>query len=340
MIFTSVDLPAPFSPRRARIEPGAASRSTPWRTSTPPNDLRTPRTLRSAVMRSRTGARLLAGLGVDLGDVRRRDHLVVGVHVPRFLLALDQRDQDRDDPEAVELREVRRVVDPVLERCLAADVRPRRRVASLRADVDVVEPVCALRRLDGADRLIVVRRHDEQLVSARQAGERVRERLNRPVGRRVRRDLRDLDVRALRLDAGELPVLAVDHDLPGGRSVEGEEAVGLAVPRRLGELPEGLTVEVAGLVVVRAEEDLLTRRLVDVDRDRRDLRPGGADARRRGRVELEVRDPLDALRLELGGAVDRLLSVEVRIALDKLDAVLLCRLLDAVPDDDDERQLI
>src|SRR5258707_8582764 len=43
MILTGVDFPAPFSPRRARTVPPVASRSTPRRTSTPPNDLRIPR---------------------------------------------------------------------------------------------------------------------------------------------------------------------------------------------------------------------------------------------------------------------------------------------------------
>src|ERR671916_367175 len=97
MILTSVDLPAPFSPSRARIEPPVASRSTPWRTSTPPNDLRTPRAARVVVL----------------------------------LMPLDQRDQGGHDPGAVELGEVGGVGDPVLEPLLAAHVAPRGRVGAL-----------------------------------------------------------------------------------------------------------------------------------------------------------------------------------------------------------------
>src|SRR5581483_4311378 len=72
-IFTSVDLPAPFSPSRARIEPPATSRSTPWRTSTPPNDLRTPRAVRVTALIAGVPASLLAGVRVDRLDVVRGD---------------------------------------------------------------------------------------------------------------------------------------------------------------------------------------------------------------------------------------------------------------------------
>src|SRR5689334_14038780 len=110
------------------MEPGVASRSTPWRTSTPPNDFRTPRALSSAVMRPRAG--LLAGGRVDRRDVLGSQQLVLRVEAARLLLALDEVDERRDDVLPVALREVRGVADPVLERGLAADVRPRRRVAA------------------------------------------------------------------------------------------------------------------------------------------------------------------------------------------------------------------
>src|ERR1700753_2226122 len=111
---TSVDLPAPFSPSSATIEPAPASRSTPWRTSTPPNDFLTPRARRSAFM---TGSLvlvrprpLLAGLRVDVPDVGRSDHAVRHVDVARLGLPVDHREERRDDRLAVVLREVPGVV--------------------------------------------------------------------------------------------------------------------------------------------------------------------------------------------------------------------------------------
>src|SRR5579883_3264385 len=99
----SVDLPAPFSPSRARMEPPAASRSTPWRTSTPPNDLCTPRTARVTLIVLLAAASLLAGLRVDVADVLRRDDAVVRVDDLRLRLAVEQREQNGDDARAVEL---------------------------------------------------------------------------------------------------------------------------------------------------------------------------------------------------------------------------------------------
>src|SRR6516165_3778021 len=99
MILTSVDLPAPFSPRSARIEPGLASRSTPCRTSTPPNDLRTSRALRKGeAWFSNCGARgLRTGVGVVRLDVLRGDHMGLEVHRSRLFLALDQAEQQGHD---------------------------------------------------------------------------------------------------------------------------------------------------------------------------------------------------------------------------------------------------
>src|SRR6187397_751145 len=60
-IFISVDLPAPFSPSRARTEPPVATRSTPWRTSTPLNDFVMPAT--STTARSASAADLSSSKG-------------------------------------------------------------------------------------------------------------------------------------------------------------------------------------------------------------------------------------------------------------------------------------
>src|SRR5579864_4927615 len=108
---TSVDLPAPFSPSSATIEPPAASRSTPWRTSTPPNDFRTPWALRRRVTGPGAFRRLLAGARVDGPDVRLRDDAVVDVDGLRLRLAVDQRQEERDERVAALLGEVGRVVD-------------------------------------------------------------------------------------------------------------------------------------------------------------------------------------------------------------------------------------
>ena len=59
-----------------------------------------------------------------------------------------------------------------------------------------------------------------------------------------------------------------------------------------------------------AHERHLARRLVDVDRQRRDVRPGRADRRGGLLVELEVDDALHALRLHVARAVERLLAIE------------------------------
>src|SRR3954453_4196805 len=98
---TRVDFPAPFSPSSATIEPPEASRSTPWRTSTPPNDFRTPCALRRTVTGPGVVRSLLAGVRVDRADVVLRDDPVVDVHRPRLVLAVDQRQQERHERVAV-----------------------------------------------------------------------------------------------------------------------------------------------------------------------------------------------------------------------------------------------
>src|SRR4029079_8072169 len=110
MILTSVDLPAPFSPSSARTEPPAAVRSTPCRTSTPPNDLRIPRASRRKPL-----LKLLAVLGlVVLREVEAVDDHVRDVQLLRNRLALDEPDQIRDAELAVPLRELGRARDPLL----------------------------------------------------------------------------------------------------------------------------------------------------------------------------------------------------------------------------------
>src|SRR5215475_10003672 len=112
MILTSVDLPAPFSPSSARTEPPAAVRSTPCRTSTPPNDLRIPRASRRKPL-----LKLLAVLGlVVLREIEAVDDDVRDGELRRDRLALDEPDQVRDADLSVPLREVSRVGDPLLVR--------------------------------------------------------------------------------------------------------------------------------------------------------------------------------------------------------------------------------
>src|SRR5688572_13078761 len=53
-IFTSVDLPAPFSPSKAVIEPRCNSRSTPASARTPPKVLRTPVSVKKGGTQSRS----------------------------------------------------------------------------------------------------------------------------------------------------------------------------------------------------------------------------------------------------------------------------------------------
>src|SRR4029079_19837512 len=107
MILTSVDLPAPFSPSSARTEPPAAVRSTPCRTSTPPNDLRIPRASRRKPL-----LKLLAVLGlVVLREVEAVDDDVRDVQLRRNLLPLDEPDQIGDADLAVAVGEVGRVRD-------------------------------------------------------------------------------------------------------------------------------------------------------------------------------------------------------------------------------------
>src|SRR3954451_1770786 len=103
MIFTRVDLPAPFSPSSATTEPPTASRSTPCRTSTPPNDFRISRASRRKP--SVTCAPLAVGarLRVQLADVGRRHRDVRDEQVRRHLLALRGLDQVRDADLAVAL---------------------------------------------------------------------------------------------------------------------------------------------------------------------------------------------------------------------------------------------
>src|SRR5919109_3633804 len=104
MILTSVDLPAPFSPSRARTEPPAATRSTPWRTSTPPNDFRIPRaSSRKPVFKI---SRLAVLQLVELRDVRARDDRVRHEQLRRHLPSLDQADEIGHADLAVSLREV------------------------------------------------------------------------------------------------------------------------------------------------------------------------------------------------------------------------------------------
>src|SRR5437764_6572595 len=71
MIFTSVDLPAPLSPRRATIAPGWTSMSTPASAWTRPKCLTTPRTSRSGSPAIRGRARAFASEGAG----RRRGAL-------------------------------------------------------------------------------------------------------------------------------------------------------------------------------------------------------------------------------------------------------------------------
>src|SRR6188768_2234879 len=113
MILTSVDLPAPFSPRRASTEPPTASRSTPWRTSTPPKDLRIWRAWNSMVMCSPAPCvgRGVSGLArrrsrVHLADVVLVDEDVLDVQLGRDFLAVEQVDHRRHDRLAVLLREI------------------------------------------------------------------------------------------------------------------------------------------------------------------------------------------------------------------------------------------
>src|SRR5918999_6193231 len=126
MIFTSVDLPAPFSPSSASTEPAWASRSMPCRTSTPPNAFRIPRTSR------RKGSRVLTPLAVlqvvVVVDVGGADQLVRHEQVGRDVLALRGLDQVWDTDLAVALREVGRVGDPVR---IVLDLAVGRRVGTL-----------------------------------------------------------------------------------------------------------------------------------------------------------------------------------------------------------------
>src|SRR5262249_51461219 len=122
------------------MEPPVTSRSTPWRTSTPPNDLRTPRAVRVTALIAGVGLpALLAGARVDRLDVVRCYDAVVRIDDLRLRLTFDQRDQGRHHMRAVQLGEIRGIGYPLLERLLAADVGPRRRVGALRGDPDVGE---------------------------------------------------------------------------------------------------------------------------------------------------------------------------------------------------------
>src|SRR5260221_2658102 len=100
-IFMSVDLPAPFSPSRTCTSPGATSRSTSSRATTPGKDLRT------FCMCSRGGRRSgLTDPFARTGRGRAHDEAGGEDHAPRLLAvlvdALEQRAQrglaQLDDP--------------------------------------------------------------------------------------------------------------------------------------------------------------------------------------------------------------------------------------------------
>src|SRR6266571_24732 len=166
MILTSVDLPAPFSPSNASTEPPLATRSTPCKTSTPPNDLRIPRTSRWKPGERPTGrsltstfpttrstgrcvsTRRLAVLGlVVLRQVRPVDDHVLDVERLRDGLSLHELDEVRDTDHAVLFREVRRVGDPLL---VVLDQAPGRRIGALPRDVEVVHAPGGLGRRERA----------------------------------------------------------------------------------------------------------------------------------------------------------------------------------------------
>src|SRR6476659_5988218 len=149
MILTSVDLPAPFSPSRASTEPPMASRSTPWRTSTPPNDLRMPLAWRAKVMRHHLGHQTASAgrrFRVDVADVVLVDDDVFGEDVLGDRLALERLHHVRDEQGAVALGEVRHRRDVVR---VAGDVLPD---GGIRALAAVPQVGLATERIGGTDR--------------------------------------------------------------------------------------------------------------------------------------------------------------------------------------------
>src|SRR4029453_12518476 len=89
-MFMSVDLPAPFSPRRACTSPGASSKSTPSFATTPGNRLVIPRS-------SRSGCWSAIGIGEGRASAP---------HLIRFALATADRvgDLDLSGDDLVDLR--------------------------------------------------------------------------------------------------------------------------------------------------------------------------------------------------------------------------------------------